>query len=125
MQPAKAKPTELIKSAVQRKADELILAVLKPRYVQKPPENPKYNYVTDFYTKWHHSYFYLYAVYCCPFPYAISPTFDEGIARMRYTGRNQFSLSYMRHNRQWQEIYPGLSIDECLSKIRDEEFFGL
>ncbi|HNQ63092.1 MAG TPA: hypothetical protein PKH70_03875 [Syntrophorhabdaceae bacterium] len=121
----KTKPTELIRIAVENKANELVRAVLKPRHIQPPPDNQKYNYVIDIYTKWHHSYFYFYAIYCCPFPNAISPTFDEKFARMEYAGKNQFNLSYMRHTRQWQEIYSGLSLDECLAKIRDEEHFGI
>ncbi len=121
----KEKPSELIKMAVKNKANELVNTVLKPAYIQPPPENPKYNYIIDIYTKWHHSYFYFYAVYCCPFPNAILPTFDEGFARMEYTGKNQFSLSYMRHTGQWWKIYSELSLDECLAKIRDEIHFGL
>jgi hypothetical protein len=121
----KAKPSELIKIAVENKANELVSTALKPGYIQPPPENPKYNYITDIYTKWHGSYFYFYATYCCPFPNAILPTFDTGFARMEYIGKNQFSLSYMRHTGQWYEIYSELSLDECLVKIRDEEHFGL
>jgi len=121
----KEKPSELIKMAVKNKANELVNTVLKPAYIQPPPENPKYNYIIDIYTKWHHSYFYFYAIYCCPFPNAILPTFDEGFARMEYTGKNQFSLSYMRHTGKWWEIYSELSLDECLAKIRDEIHFGL
>jgi hypothetical protein len=121
----KAKTSELLKIGVEKRANELVRAVLKPKYIQPPPENPQYNYITDIYIKWHGSYFYFYAIYCCPFPNAISPTFDTGFARMEYTGKNQFNLSYMRHTGQWYEIYSGLSLDECLVKIRDEEHFGL
>lgn len=53
----KAKPPELIKIVVQEKANELVRAVLKPAYIQPPPENPQYNYIIDIYTKWHRSYF--------------------------------------------------------------------
>ncbi len=121
----KAKPSELIKAVVEKMTAELIDTVLKTRYIQPPPENPKYNYITDIYTKWHGSYFYFSATYCCPFPNAISPTFDAGFARMEYTGKNQFNLSHMRHTGKWWEIYSELSLDECLVKIRDEIHFGL
>jgi len=121
----KIKPSELIKIAVEKKANELVFAVLKPAYIEPLQENPKYNYITDIYTKWHGSYFYFYAIYCSPFPNTISPTFDSGFARMEYTDENRFSLSYMRHTGQWWEIYSELSLDECLIKIRDEELFGM
>ena len=121
----KTKPSELLKIDVQEKANELVNTVLKSAYIQPPPENPKYNYITDIYTKWHGSYFYFYATYCCPFPNAISPSFDTGFARLEYIGKNQFNLSYMRHTGQWNEIYSGLSLDECLSMIKDEVHFGL
>ena len=44
---------------------------------------------------------------------------------MEYIGKNQFNLSYMRHTGQWHEIYSGLSLDECLVKVKDEVRFGL
>jgi len=46
----KTKPSELLKIDVQEKANELVNTVLKSAYIQPPPENPKYNYITDIYT---------------------------------------------------------------------------
>ena len=75
--------------------------------------------------KRHYKNFILRVSRCCHFPNAISPTFDTGFAPMEYIGKNQFNLSYMRHTGQWHEIYSGLSLDECLVKVKDEVRFGL
>jgi hypothetical protein len=58
-----------------------------------------------------------------PFPDAISPTLEIRFARMGYLGSVRFSVAYMRHNDQWNGIYQSLSLDECLSAIRDEPHF--
>jgi hypothetical protein len=56
--PAKVAVPESVKAEVERKADELVETVLKPKYVKKPPKNPKFNYLTDITTKWHSGSFY-------------------------------------------------------------------
>ncbi len=35
----------------------------------------------------------------------------------------RFNLSYMRHTGKWWEIYPDLTLDECMNAIRDEPHF--
>src|SRR6202163_4316702 len=50
---------EALKMEVTTKANELIETVLKPRYIQPPPENPQFNYIVDIYGKWYQRYFYL------------------------------------------------------------------
>jgi hypothetical protein len=42
---------------------------------------------------------------------------------MEYAGNNRFHLSFMRHNGEWVQLYSGLTVDECLAAIKDEEFF--
>ena len=42
---------------------------------------------------------------------------------MRYIGGERFSLAYRRHNDQWCEVYDGLTVEEALKTIRDEELF--
>ena len=43
---------------VTKKANELIDTLLKPNYLQPPPETPQFNYIIDIYGKWYRSYFY-------------------------------------------------------------------
>lgn len=112
-----------LKEEVQTKANKLVKSILIPKYVIPPPKDMKYNYLIDIYSKWRGSHFYFCSKYCCPGPNAISPFFEAKYARLEYIGNNRFNLSYMRHNGQWLKIYTSLSLDECLSAIRDEPHF--
>jgi hypothetical protein len=119
----KPKVSDTVKAELSRKAQGLIDQQLKPTHIKPPPKKPSHNYLIDIFAKWHQSYFYFCSTYACPFPHAISPTFESRFARMGYLGEGQFNLSYMRHTGQWEEIYPYLSMDECLEAIRDEPHF--
>jgi len=121
-QPKAGVPNSL-KEEVQTKANKLIQSVLIPTHVLPPPKDMKFNYLIDIYSKWRGSYFYFCSKYCCPGPNAISPFFEAKYARLEYIGNNRFNLSYMRHTGKWWEIRTGLSLDECLSAIRDEPHF--
>ncbi|HEY4034965.1 MAG TPA: hypothetical protein VGL94_13480 [Ktedonobacteraceae bacterium] len=124
--PRKAAPPpipESLKVEVTTKASELIETVLKPKHMQPPPENPRFNYIIDLYGKWYRSYFYFCSTYACPSPNALSPTFEMRFSRLEYAGNDRFNLAYMRHTGQWWEVYPHLSLDECLARIREEPLF--
>src|ERR1700694_3374891 len=75
-----------LKNEVDAKARELIETVLKPKHVQPPPKDERFNYVTGITTKWRGSKCYFGSIYACPGPNAISPTFDAKFARMVYVG---------------------------------------
>jgi hypothetical protein len=119
----KPKVPEDVKLEVETKARELIESFLKSEYIKSPPEDMRFNYVVDIYTKWYHSSFYFCATYACPGPQAISPSFETKFARMEYAGEGLFNLSYMRHTGKWFEIFKDLSTDECLETIRDYPHF--
>jgi hypothetical protein len=112
-----------LKREVEEKANELVETVLKPRYVQPPPENPQFNYIEDLYTKWYRSFFYFCAQYRSAGPYALGGHFEARFARMRYTGPNHFDLAFMRYTDEWIEIHTGLTLDACLASIRDDAWF--
>lgn len=114
---------EATKSEVERKANELIETVLKSKYVEPPPKNPKFNYVIGLSTKWHGRYFYFVATYACPFSDAISPTFEVNFARLEPTAIGRFNLSYMRHTEKWHELFTDLTLDECLKSISNDPWF--
>ena len=114
---------EALKRKVETEANALIESVLRPQYVQPPPENPQFNYLVDLYGKWRGSYFYFCSQYACPSPNAISPFFDDKFARLEYIGGDRFNLAAMRHNGEWIEIFPDLSLDECLAAVRDDPWF--
>lgn len=122
--PPKAKVPDAIKRTVENKATELIESILKPKHIKLPSEDNTFNYIVDIYSKWYRNYFYFIAKYSCPEANAISPFFEPKFARMGYIGNEHFNLSYMRHTEQWFEIYPDLSIDECLKSIKEEPHFS-
>jgi hypothetical protein len=123
--PKKSKPSvpELIKEATTAMALNVIENILKPKYALPPPAEERFNYLTNFSGKWHRSYFYFISHYACPGPNAISPTFESKFARMEYVGEGKFALSYHRHTGAWYEIYPSLSVTECLQAIQDDPIF--
>lgn len=121
--PSKPKVPAALKSEVEKSAQELIEKVLKPEHIKPPRKGFQFNYVVDIFTKWHQSYFYFCAKYCSPGPNAISPDFETKFARMEYVGGRRFNLSFMRHTGEWIELYPNLSLDECLATIQEGGFF--
>jgi hypothetical protein len=118
-----AKVPEHVKVELEQKANTLVETALKPAHVKPPPEDARFNYIVDIYTKWYRNYFYFCAKYHVPGPDAIEPSFEAKFARMEYTGNDRFALSFMRYTKQWVELYIDLSMDECLSAIQDEPFF--
>jgi hypothetical protein len=121
--PSKPKGPDFVKASISIKAQQLIDDHLKPAHVKPPPKNPEFNYLTELFTRWYQSYFYFCATYASPGSHALSPTFEVRFARMGYEGDGKFNLAYMRHNGQWNVIHYGLSVDECLTAIRDEPHF--
>lgn len=96
---------------------------LIPKHVLPPPAEARFNYITNISGKWHRNSFYFIAHYACPDPNAISPTFESKFTRMEFIGEGTFALAYLRHTGSWQEIYPALSLTECLQIIKDDPIF--
>jgi len=119
----KASLSGTLKDEVDTKAKELVETVLKPKFVQPPPANAQFNYITDITTKWLGSKCYLVSVYACPGSNAISPTLETNFARMEYVGDGKFALSFMRHTEQWVQLHVRLSVDECMKAIQDDPWF--
>jgi hypothetical protein len=73
IRPAKklASVTETLKTEVETRARELIENVLKPKYIQPPPEDQRFNYIIDIGAKWYRNYFYFFSTYACPGPNAL------------------------------------------------------
>lgn len=114
-----------VKQRVQREGDALVAEVLRPRKVKPPPENPEWNYVSDVFTRWYHSWFYFCATYTSPSPRALSPTFETRFARMEYAGDERFHLAFMRYTGEWIEIYRDIPLAAALAAIRDDPYFAV
>ena len=119
----KPKVPEAVRIDLEAKAKELVNSILKPLHVKPSREDEQFNYIVDIYSKWYRNYFYFCSKYACPGPNAISPYFEAKFARLDYIGNGRFNLAYMRHTGKWCEIYPELSLDECLAAIRDAPHF--
>ena len=111
------------KAILKEQADQWVEGQLKPKHVQPPPEGHDFNYLVDIFTKWHGSFFYFCGTYHCPGPRAISPYFEQKFARMAYTGNNTYTLAYMRHTGQWQEVFHDLGAQVCFDLIARESLF--
>lgn len=124
--PGKPKPGAVpatLKAEVERRGQALVETVLKPRYVQPAPEKPEFNFVVDVYTRWYRHFFYFCAKYCVAGPNPIQPYFESKFARLDYIGGDRFNLSFQRYNEQWMTIYTDLSLDECLTAVKDDPWF--
>jgi hypothetical protein len=115
-----------LKTEVERKAQELIDKVLKPKYVRPPKKDEQFNYINDIGSKWFRNYFYFIATYACPGPNALSPTFEQKFARMEPLRDGRFALYAMRYaGNDWVGVLDALSVDECMQVIRDDPWFML
>ena len=113
------------KAQVEAKARGLIDNELRPRNVQPPPEDARFNYISDITLKWHGSTLFFVAVYACPGPNALSPSFEARFARLKPAGGGRFDLAFMRHTGEWVPLHRGLTLDQCLEAIRDDHWFTL
>ena len=120
----KASLSVSIKADLNAKATKLVER-LKPKYIKPPPKNPRFNYIIDVWMKWLGSTLYFGTTYACPFPDAISPSFEVKFARMEHVGGGNFALSYMRHTEKWFRLFPSLTADECLTSIENDPTFQL
>lgn len=123
---AKAKPSKVpdaLKQEVTEKAKALVEEHIRPEHVKPPPENPRFNYIDDIFTKWHGRYFYFMVKYACSGPRCISPFFEIGFARLEFVGDNRFDLAYFRHTGKWWPIFSAMTVDEALDLVRSGELF--
>jgi len=121
--PKKPSIPESVKALVDAKAKKLVATALKPKFIQRPPRTPRFNYIIDVAVKWHGSSLYFISTYACPRTYAISPTFETKFARMEYVGDGKFALSFMRYTGQWVRLYDALTVNECMKAIKDDPWF--
>jgi hypothetical protein len=119
--PAKPKVPDDLKPEVQRKADEFIESYLKPTFLLPPPEDPKFNYVTDIFAKWYQRFFYFCSTYRCVHERCISEFYESRFARLEYVGNRRFNVAYFRHTGQWWTILEELTLEECLKEIKEQQ----
>jgi len=118
----KAGVSEAVKTEVSQQGQRLI-DEWKLHYVKAPPEDERWNYIVDLFTKWQRNYFYFVAKYASPGPTALSPFFDSPFTRLEYVGENRFNLSFMRHTGKWVETEQELTLAKALASIRSDGFY--
>jgi hypothetical protein len=126
IRPAKKPTVSLpvaLKAEIEAKASDLIANVLKPKHIQPPQEDARFNYITDIGTKWYRHFFYFFSTYACPDPNALSSTFESKFARMEYIGDGKFALYFMRYTGEWVGVFDALSVDESMKAIQDDSWF--
>ncbi|OLS13622.1 MAG: hypothetical protein RBG13Loki_2748 [Promethearchaeota archaeon CR_4] len=119
----KPKVPDTVKSEVEDQTQTLITSYLKPTYILPPSPGSDSNYLVDISARWYRNYFYFYSKYSCPGPHAIAPYFEMGFARMEYLATGCFNLAYMRYTGQWWAFAANLSLEECLSMIKNGSWF--
>ncbi len=92
-------------------------------HIQPPPKGHKFNYVTDYFAKWHGPYVIISAKYACPGPNALSPEFDAPLARLGYFPSGLFNLWARRHNDEWPVLDDGLTLEECFERLATNPWF--
>src|ERR1700694_5138454 len=81
---------ESLKMEATTKANEPIETVLKPKYIEPPPENPQFNSMVDIYGKWYHKAFYFCAQYRVADPNPIEPSFETNLLVCNMPGTGVF-----------------------------------
>ena len=92
--------------------------------LQPIPEPQDRNYPIDYYGKWNRNFYYIWQKMKCG-PDAYKETFEWGIARLKYVGKNQFDLCYYRHTEKWEPLfmYEGISLEACLKAVQEDDWF--
>jgi len=121
--PSKPKVPDSIKTELTTKAEHLIQTVLKPKFIKEMPKDHKFNYPVDIFSKWYKNYFYFCAQYYSPDSPSTSSSFDTKFARMEYQPDGNYTISYMRHTNQWQELFYDLTMEEALHDICEGPHF--
>lgn len=121
--PPKCKLERWAKQALVAQAEAFIADFYLPTFVQPPPADPQFNYITDFFARWHGAYLLLTATYACPAPNALSPSFDTNFARLGYFARDRFNLWARRHNDQWLVLARDLTLDAAFTEMRANPWF--
>lgn len=121
--PPKCKLSKGRKESLKARADEFVKGFYKPVFIRPPPKEPRFNYIVDFFTKWHGLYLQFMARYACPGPNALSPSFDTAFARLGYFRDDAWSLWARRHNDQWMVLDHQRTLNECFSEMRTNPWF--
>ena len=120
--PPQCKLSKWQKQSLQHEADQFVAAFYKPT-LKPPPDDPHFNYIVDYSTKWHGAYLQFIAKYACPGPNALSPFFECIFGRLGYFRPDSWNIWARRHNDQWMLLGDGMTLPECFEEMRTNPWF--
>jgi len=115
------KPSESDKTRIQNYFLPLIES-FKGQYIKENPDK-EFNYLIDIYSKWYQNYFYLCEKFKSEHPNRLTDEFEMKFARLKFTVKDQFELSYFRHTGQWHLIADSLTLEDCRDMISSNPVF--
>jgi len=116
----RALPPEAEKATIIAACDKFAIEVLKQRFLRqiRPTE---FNYPVDIYGKWHGGRYRFIERFQSEHPEAITPEFEHAFARLDYVAPDRFNVMWHRHTGQWWCLYHGVSLQEALRLIEQDE----
>ena len=111
----KPKASEELIQYLQKKGNEIVEKIFKPKYLLTVSEEQTLNQIVDIYAKWYRSSFYFCVKYKCP-PDAHRLSFENKFVRLEYLGNDKFQYSHMRHTGKWNPTFK-MTTDECLKHV--------
>ena len=110
-----------VRREVTRRGDELLARKFEPLLARETEMRKHgFNSAVAVFSKWRGQSYYRCVHYRTPEP---AEEFVVASTRLEYAGRGRFHLAYFRHTDRWQAVYHGLTPDECLKAIEQEEIF--
>lgn len=113
--------SDQLRREVTRRGNELLARKFEPLLAHATGMRKHgFNYAVAVFSEWRGQSYYLCVRYRTPRP---MEEFIVRNTRLEYADRGRFHLAYFRHTDRWQPVYHGLTLDECVEAIEQEEIF--
>jgi hypothetical protein len=114
------KPTDTEKRVVE----EAFAPVIANMKAELPPlqEPQQFNQCVDFKASWRGSYYTLNAVYQSA-PNSAIQSFEVGVARLTFLGKDHYALAYFQHTEKWHVIFPSISLEDAIEAVKSDPWF--
>ena len=99
-----------------------IIEKFKSQFIVEKPDK-EFDFLVDFYLIWRKNYLYFCEKYKSEHPNRIKDEYEMKFLRLKYSGKNNFELSYFRHTGVWQLVMDELTLDDCKEMILTNPVF--
>jgi len=113
---------EVQKLSLETKVLALVNSEFAPQ-ITAPPPDYEFNYIDSLFHKWRGNSLSLLCKYKSNHPNRLSDSFEVGYTKIECNSPKSYSLSYFRHTGKWHKVYSGLSLEETLQAIQNEQIF--